>query len=76
MADYSDAYGPGPSPTHYAIDVTLARKAGRQEGFDSGYEAALIAVARKRKKNENSPLRCPLCEAYMFEETAHLCPRK
>jgi hypothetical protein len=73
MADYGrDAHTP--SPTYYEYDLKLARREGRVEGFDSGFEAALIAVARKRKKTDNAPLRCPLCERLMYEELHHECP--
>lgn len=72
MADYGrDAYVP--PPTYYEYDLRQARKEGRQEGYDSGFEAALIAVAARRKKVDNAPLRCPLCDKLMYEELHHVC---
>jgi hypothetical protein len=71
VADYSDAYK-NPNHLNYTYHEIVDSEL---KGFAEGWEAALRAVAQRRKKTDNAPLRCPLCESYMYEELHHTCPK-
>lgn len=65
MADYSNP----PAPKYSYSDVRDAELGGYAKGFSE----ALIAVAKKNRKVDNAPLRCPLCEHYIYDEDYHEC---
>ena len=71
MADYKDAYGPGPQPDRYTYEVETARKDGYAQGYAAGYEAGVLSLAQPA--TPNSPPRCRACQSYIYEDQTHTC---